>query len=449
MRYLCSLLLVALVGVIAAAQTTPERVSMRVVTAGLLGPWEVTWGPDRHLWVTERTGKRVVRVNPETGAQTVAATIGDVHQSVGQDGLLGLALHPDLLRDRGNDFVYVAFTYDADPGPALARRLGIRRYRYDPQKTTLVEPADLLRDLPSHDDHVGGRLVIGPDRRLYLAIGDGGANFGGNRCLPNRSLDLPTAADVTARNWTSYWGKILRLDLDGGVPADNPTINGVRSHVFSYGHRNPLGLAFGANGALYESEHGPSSDDEVNLIQSGRNYGWPRIAGYRDDRAYVYANWSASTIPCVDLPPRGPLPAAVPTAAESTYADPQFTPPLQTFFTVDQLPTTGTATIAPGGLDVYSVDGIRGWKPSVLALSLIRGVVYRLPLSADGRSLSGQPIEIFRSVNRYRDIAIHPDGRAFYVVTDPSGAYRDPSGTTTQALAHPGAVLEFTVTAAP
>lgn len=433
-----------------ASQTpAPERFSMRVVTTGLAGPWDVTWGPDRRLWVTERTGKRVLRIDPATGMSSVALTIADVHQDVTQDGLLGLALHPDFSFNMGTDFVYVAFTYDADPGPALARRLGIRRYRFDATSATLTAPTEVLRDLPAHDDHVGGRLAIGPDRRLYLTIGDGGANFGQNRCLPNRALDLPTAAHVQARDWSSYWGKVLRLDLDGSIPADNPSIDGVRSHVFTYGHRNPLGLAFAPNGLLYESEHGPSSDDEVNLLLAGRNYGWPRVAGYRDDKAYVYSNWAASTEPCASLPGRGATPPSVPSQAETAWTHPQFMPPLQTFFTVDQLPAGGTATMAPGGLAVYGHDAIPGWRNSVLALSLIRGVVYRVPLSADGRSAAGPPAELFRAANRYRDIALNPDGRTFYLATDPTGTVRDASGTPLKVLANPGALVEFTFTGAP
>src|SRR5262249_49247985 len=109
----------------------PERFSMRVVASGLEGPWEVAWGPGDQMWVTERTGRRVIRINPADGSRTTAVTIPEVHQSVAQDGLLGLALHPELLRNTGNDFVYVAFTYDDAPGPALVRKMAIRRYRYD------------------------------------------------------------------------------------------------------------------------------------------------------------------------------------------------------------------------------------------------------------------------------------------------------------------------------
>ena len=360
-----------------------------------------------------RTGKRVVRIDPATGTKTVALTVPDVFTDVGQDGLLGLALHPDFFLGRSSDFAYVAFTYDDDAGPALARRLGIRRYTYDAAAATLGSPMDVLRGLPSHNDHVGGRLAIGPDRWLYLTIGDGGANFGQNRCTANRALDLPTAAAVQARDWSAYWGKILRIELDGSIPADNPIVDGARSHVFSYGHRNPLGLAFGPTGLLYESEHGPSSDDEVNLIEGGRTYGWPRVAGFQDDKAYVFANWSASSEPCAGSPCENPIPASVPVQAESSWKHPQFTPPLRTFFTVDSaadIRGLGSATIAPGGLDVYSRHGIPAWRNSLLALSLVRGTVYRLPLAADGRSVVGTPIELFQTANRYRDIAIDPDG---------------------------------------
>jgi hypothetical protein len=86
-----------------------------------------------------------------------------------------------------------------------------------------------------------------------------------------------------------------------GVPR-NPIIAGVRSHIYSYGHRNPQGLAFAPDGKLYESEHGPNTDDEVNVIRAGGNYGWPHVAGYQDDQSYAYANWSASKgVPCESL----------------------------------------------------------------------------------------------------------------------------------------------------
>ena len=207
---------------------------------------------------------------------------------------MGMALHPDLLRSRGRDYVYLAYTYDADPGAGTTRRMRVRRYTYAAAAQTLSDPVDLIDNLPAHDDHGGGRLVIGPDGKLYLSRGDQGSNWLANYCNAIHSQDLPTAADVAARDWTNYQGKILRMELDGAIPADNPTIGGVRSHIYSYGFRNPQGLTFGSTGLLYASEHGPSTDDEIDLVQAGKNYGWPHVAGFNDDRAYVYANWSAS-----------------------------------------------------------------------------------------------------------------------------------------------------------
>jgi PQQ-dependent dehydrogenase (s-GDH family) len=430
----------------------PERFSTRVIISGLEGPWEVAWGPDQQLWVTERTGRRVIRVNPADGMRSVALTIPEVNTTFTQDGLLGLAFHADFLRGTGNDFAYVAFTYDDAPGTALARRLAVRRYRYDQGTRTLIEPTDVLTGLPSDTDHVGGRLAFGPDRKLYLTIGDQGSNFGANRCNANHAQDLPSAAQIKARDWSQYQGKILRMELDGSIPADNPQVGGVRSHIFTVGHRNPLGLAFGPGGRLYESEHGPSSDDEANLLEAGRNYGWPNVAGYKDGKAYVYANWSASSpTPCASLPPGGPntIPASVPQQPESAFNSPQFTPPLRTFFTVEtgyDLNRIGNATIAPGGVDVYTSDAIPGWKNSLFVLSLVRGAVYRLPLAADGRSVKEPVVELFKSVNRYRDIALNPDGRTIYLATDPSGPNRDASGTVSQKLANPGSILELTYT---
>jgi len=94
----------------------PESFVSRVVTTDLAGPWEVAWGPDGFLWITERVGKRITRVNPADGSKIVAVTVDEVHQTLAQDGLLGMALHPDLLKGKGTDYVYVAYTYDADPG---------------------------------------------------------------------------------------------------------------------------------------------------------------------------------------------------------------------------------------------------------------------------------------------------------------------------------------------
>lgn len=420
---------------------TPERFAQRVVATGFEDPWEVTWGPDGYLWITERAGKRVVRVNPKDGTRKVALTIDDVQQKLAQDGLLGLALHPQLLK--GTNYVYVMFTYDADPGAEEARRSKIRRYTYDPKTETLGEPLDLLTGLPHGPDHGASRIVFGPDNKLYASRGDHGSNFLAFFCEPIRSQELPTAAQVAASDWQAYQGKILRVNLDGSIPADNPVLNGVRSHVYTYGHRNPQGLAFAPNGTLYEAEHGQDTDDEVNVIVAGRNYGWPLIAGYKDDMYYTYANWSASApTPCKDLTYGREIPPSVPQTKESAVNLPDFAPPLATFFTVPtgyDVRKLGTATGALSGLDVYTSNAIPGWNASVLVTGLAGGAIYRLPLGQSG----AKPIPYFKAADRYRDIAISPDGLTIYAVTDAHGRVMSPKGETLSTLEHPGTLLEF------
>lgn len=416
-----------------------ERFASRVVATGLENPWQMRWGPDGRLWVTERTGKRVVRINPADGSKTIALTIADAVQHHGQDGLLGLALHPDLLRNRGADFVYVALTHDVDPGPAEIRRLMIRRYQYDARTETLSNPAAVIDNLPAGNDHISGRLVFGIDRRLYLTIGDQGYNQLSQYCSPIHAQELPSAEDVRTDNFGSYEGKVLRIALDGSVPPDNPTLAGVRSHVYSYGHRNAQGLIQAPDGTLYASEHGPSMDDELNLIRAGKNYGWPYVAGYRDDRVYVYANWSQSAPePCATLKFNDIVaPPSVPQQKETAWNSPDFMPPLRTFFTVTaeyRFAELGNATIAPSGIDVYTAatNGIPGWARSVLVTGLIRGTVYRVKLNDAGDTAVGPTLEYFKARDRYRDVLAGQDGRTIYVATD----------ATSQE--HPGAIVAFT-----
>jgi PQQ-dependent dehydrogenase (s-GDH family) len=426
----------------------PEMFVSRVVTTGLSGPWEVAWGPDGFLWVTERVGTRVVRINPATGARTVAVTIDEVNQTLAQDGLLGMALHPDLLKGRNRDYVYVAYTYDGDPGAGFDRRMKVRRYTYDRGSEQLSHPVDILTNLPHGTDHGAGRLVFGPDGTLYLSRGDQGSNFLANYCNANRAQDVPSAADVEAKNWTVYQGKILRINPDGSIPSDNPVINGVRSHIFSFGHRNPQGLIFAPGNRLFDSEHGESIDDEVNLVLPGRNYGWPLIAGYQDDQSYIYANWSASAPePCSSLkfdvlnPP-----TSVPRHKESEFRVPNFMPPARTFFTVPNgydFRALGNATVAPAGLEVYTSSAIPGWRNSLLLTTMISGAVFRMRLSDDPRNPVGAPVAYFKTVNRYRDIAVAPDGIHFYVATDADGRTVGTNGALTRELANPNAILEF------
>jgi PQQ-dependent dehydrogenase (s-GDH family) len=435
--------------------TAASGFTMRVVTQAIGTTFELLWGPDGYLWLTEKAAGRVVRVSPADGTKQVALTLGDLDAKQGaQDGLLGLALHPNL--GKGNDpYVYLAYTYREPAG----RRTKIVRYTYDAASGKLAQPQDLLTAMPAGIDHQSGRLIFGADNTLYYTIGDQGGNQFGLYCQPIQAQTLPTAAQVQARDWSAYQGKVLRLNLDGSIPDGNPMLGAVRSHIYSYGHRNAQGLVASADGRLYASEQGPKTDDEVNLISAGGNYGWPRVAGFVDGRSYVYANWSAASAnSCQTLTYSDyEIPQSVPTQQESSFTDAAHVPPLRTFGTVPdgyefRTPNCRRSyyicwpTIAPSSLGYYPAGGaMPAWGQSLLMPSLKDGTVYRLPLAADGTTI-GVPEPLWRTVNRYRDVAVGADGRTFYVTTDPAGLTRDRTGVPTERLDNPGVILEFRYT---
>ena len=180
-----------------------QDVTPRVLISKLAAPWEITWGPDDKLWVTERVGAQILRVNPDTGDVAVAAKIDDVMVPGWQDGLLGLAVHPDLLK--GTPYVFAAYTYaDATraPDPTVKKaddpyaRLYTRivRFTFDPASGQLLDQKTLLEGLPAGADHNAGRLKLGQDGMLYYTIGDMGNNQLANWCLPTEAQRLPTAA---------------------------------------------------------------------------------------------------------------------------------------------------------------------------------------------------------------------------------------------------------------
>lgn len=229
---------------------TPES-----VVEGLETPWAIAFAPDGRIFVSERAGRVRVVKNGRLEAEPWMR-LEVVEQS--ESGLLGLVLDPDFSRNR---FVYAAYTYHGKDG-RLTNRLA--RFREDPAKNRGSLDKILLDGVAGSGNHDGGRVKFGPDGKLYWSVGD----------AQNPSL----AQDLSSLN-----GKILRLNADGTVPADNP-FGG--SPVYSYGHRNPQGLAWQPETRrLYATEHGPSGGlkgccrDEVNLIERGANYGWSLITG--------------------------------------------------------------------------------------------------------------------------------------------------------------------------
>ncbi len=211
-----------------------------------------------------------------------------------------------------------------------------------------------------------------------------GYNQFGNRCNEIRSQKLPSGSDISSDNYARYAGKILRVNRDGSIPSGNPLFAGVRSHIFTIGHRNPQGLVLQKNptdgtiyptpangGRLFSSEHGPRTDDEINIVESGKNYGWPYIAGYLDDINYEYVIWSTSSQCGSTGYNENAIPPGAMIRQESDSTISNFQPPLSTLYTVcTPLPVAtcnagGTdwmkfPTIAPSSVDFYNVNAGTG-----------------------------------------------------------------------------------------
>jgi glucose/arabinose dehydrogenase len=214
-------------------------------------PWEILWGPDDHIWITERFG-RISRVDPATTIVVPLITIDEVYEE-GESGLLGMALHPDF-----SETAYVYLVYNYFEGGIRER---IVRYTYEEDQ--LTNPLTLLENIPGSSIHNGSRILFGSDEKLYFSLGD--------------AANTSNSQDTEKLN-----GKILRMDTDGGIPDDNPFPG---SYVWSFGHRNPQGMVFTPGDVLFSSEHGPQNDDELNLIEAGANYGWPEVHGFCDENS--------------------------------------------------------------------------------------------------------------------------------------------------------------------
>ena len=303
----------------------------KVIAEGLSWPWELVFLPDGGILLTERPGNLLLIRNGEERIPI------DGVRHVGEGGLLGMALHPEFEQ---NGWLYLYITYEV-PGQVLNR---VERYVL--RDNHLSERFVIVEDILGSSIHDGGRIKFGPDGKLYITTGDAG--------IPEISQNLE-----------SLNGKILRLNDDGSIPDDNPFGNS----VWSTGHRNAQGLAWDSHGRLWSTEHGPSGsetgNDEVNLIEPGKNYGWPLLRGMQTREG--------------------------------------FTPPV--------IESGRNDTWAPSGAvivdDVLYFAGLRG------------AAIYRVPV--DGMGMDTFEVLYKNEFGRIRNVVVSPEGQLWIMTSNGAG----------------------------
>ncbi|MFV0282691.1 MAG: PQQ-dependent sugar dehydrogenase [Castellaniella sp.] len=317
-------------------------------------PWAMTFLPDGRLVLTEKAG-RMYLVTP-TGTRTAIEGVPAAY-TWGQNGLLDVAPSPDFTRDKRLYFTRVA---SENGGGALI--LARARLEESGGRARLRDLSVLWRQRPAGSGgQPGGIIAFAPDgTHLFLSVGD--------RMEPE-TAQAPDAAR----------GKILRLNLDGSAPADNPMAGqaGIRALTWSTGHRNPYGLAFAPDGTLWAHEMGPRGGDELNRIRPGGNYGWPEVSN-----GDQYSGW--------------PIPRHA--------TRPEFDAPALYW----------TPVIAPAGLAFYQGPVFPAWQGSALIGGLRAQGLVRIAFNADGTPHQADRWTLGR---RIRDVAVAADG-AIWVIED-------------------------------
>ena len=346
-----------------APQAPATRVDVEVIASGLEHPWGLQFLPDGRLVVTERPGR--VRIVSRDGK--VSRPLAGVPQvaAVGQGGLMDICLASDFDRSK---LLYMSY---AEPRDGRANGTAVARARLVglPGEERLEGLEVIFRQEPALRSglHFGSRLVVAPDGKLFVTLGE--------------RFEMRFAQDLGR-----HWGKVVRLDPDGGVPADNPFVgrSGARPEIWSYGHRNPQSAAINpATGVLWIVEHGPRGGDEVNIVKRAANYGWP-IVGYGIDYSGARLH-------------------------DATHKD-----------GTEQPVYYWVPSIAPSGMAFYTGDLFPDWRGSLLVGALAGQALHRLVL--DGDRIVAEEVLLKDRGQRIRDVRQGPDGAVWLLTDAPDGS---------------------------
>ena len=331
-----------------------------VLAKGLDHPWAVEPLPGGDLLVTEKSGNmRIISANGDMG-EPIAGVPPVLNR--GQGGLLDVALSPSFSSDRT---IFWSYTEPRENGNATSVARGV----LSQDRRKLDQVRVIFRALPAYNGslHFGSRLVFAPDGKLFVTLGE-------------RS---DRAIRPQAQHRDSHMGKIVRINPDGSVPSDNPFV-GIKDtlpEIWTLGHRNVQSAALDSRGRLWTVEHGPRGGDELNLIEKGKNYGWP-VQSFGEEYSGLPIDTAATTRPGIQDP--------------VYYWDP---------------------VIAPSGMQFYSGNAFPAWQGSLFIGGLVDEKLVRLTLEND--RVTGEEHLLEDRNQRVRDVRQGPDG-ALYVVTDES-----------------------------
>jgi aldose sugar dehydrogenase len=353
-----------------------ELHDFRLVTVadGLEDPWSLAFLPNGDLLITEKPGRlRIVRDGVLQPAP-IPGTPEVRHQ--GQGGLLEVALHPDFATNR---WLYLSYSKPSADG--REGTTAVARARFDGERLNDLEDIFIANAWSAGGAHYGSKLAFDPDGYLFITVGDRGAT----------PFIEPRSAHA-AQDLGNHQGTIVRLHDDGRVPADNPFVgrDDALAEIWSYGHRNPQGLAIDpASGEVWSTEHGPQGGDELNFILPGRNYGWP-VIGYG-------VQYGGTPI------------------HEGTHRE-----------GMEQPVQHWTPSIAASGLMLYNGEAFPDWRGQLFAGGLDGRQIARLPLVESEHGFGWQigrlerPALLF-GLGRIRDIREGPDGFVYLAIDDRRG----------------------------